>query len=505
MLAKWVGDNLEAFVGMVTLVLSLGGYLLSLWLRRKRVSYRVHLDTAIGVTPHATDMIDVRLTNRKADETVVDPSLALVRIMNTGSTSIKVTDVPRDAPLTLRFAGRTVVDAQIIEVGDGVRAMVDGEWPPVGRAELPLPRIPLNRRDRMKVLVLLSGKPEAAGTKDGVTCTGFVTDGKIVRDTTRGNGPSRRSLVLGGIASTLVGASVVLLLSPLGKSPGAQVACADGDVVLAGSSAFAPVATEIITAYTAQCPEASVRVEGRGSLDGVRELDTLGREDPAQRERRMAMSDDPVAGFPNLKAHPIGVVAFSVVVNKTVGVTQLSRDQVRAVFDGRLTNWRQLGGHDLPISIVSRNSGSGTRQAFETKVLGAQEPAVSSTDCANRSPLAGAAPVLRCERNSTSALLGEVDRIPGAIGYAETTATADYPHVARVRLDGKEPDIDSVVRTGYPFWTVEYFYTYGPPEPGGLVDALIKHMETDATKNILRRSGYVPCVDGALDLRGDLC
>lgn len=494
---NWVGDNLEAFVGMVTLVLSVGGYLLSLWLRRKRVTYRVHLDTAIGVTPHDTDMIDVRLTNRSA--AVEKPSLALVRIMNTGSTSIKVTDIPRDAPLTLRFPGRKVVDAQIIEVADGVRSMIGSGWPAVGKAELALPRIPLNRRDRMKVLVLLSGEPA------GVGCSGFVTDGKIVRDTTRGNGPSKRSLVLGSTAFALVGASVVLLLSPLGKGRDAQVACARGEVVISGSSAFAPVVREVVAAYTAQCPEAVVRVKARGSLDGVRELDALGRSDAEQRERRMAMSDDPVAGFPNLRPHPVGVVAFSLVVNKTTGVAQLSQAQVRAIFDGTTTNWSQLGGPDLPISVVSRNSGSGTRQAFETKVLRAQEPAVSSTDCANRSPLAADARVLRCERDSTSALLAEVDRIPGAIGYADTLATAEHQHVARVRLDGREPDIDSVVRTDYPFWTVEQLYTYGPPARDGLVAALLAHFGTDTAKNILRRSGYVPCVDGGVDLRGDLC
>ena len=496
-LTTWVGDNLEAFVGMVTLLLSVGGYLLSLWLRRKRVTYRVHLDTAIGVAPHDTDMIDVRLTNR--DETVDKPSLALVRIMNTGSTSIKVADIPRDAPLTLRFPGRRVVDAQIIEVAEGVRSMIAKDWPVTGGEELALPRIPLNRRDRMKVLVLLSGEP------NGVGCSGFVTDGKIVRDTTRGNGPSRRSLVLGGLALTLVGASIALLLSPASGTQAGQVDCASGEVVISGSSAFAPVMGQIVAAYTAQCPDSVVRVEGKGSLDGVRELDALGRGDAEQREKRLAMSDDPVPGFPNLKPYPIGVVAFSVVVNKTVGISQLSQAQVRAIFDGTTTNWSQLGGPDLPISVVSRNSGSGTRQVFETKVLRAQEPAVSSTDCAGRSPLASAARVLRCERNSTTALLDEVNRIPGAIGYADTTATVGYDHVARVRLDGREPDIDSVVRTDYPFWTVEYLYTYGPPESGGLVDALVKHMDTDTAKNILRRSGYVPCVDGALDLRGDLC
>jgi hypothetical protein len=60
-------------------------------------------------------------------------------------------------------------------------------------------------------------------------------------------------------------------------------------------------------------------------------------------------------------------------------------------------------------------------------------------------------------------LLRIKNSIPGTIGYAQISDAATYPNVERVKLDGADPDIGAVESGGYPFWTVEYLYTYGPP------------------------------------------
>jgi phosphate transport system substrate-binding protein len=495
---SWVSNNLEATVGLAGLAASVVGYLAALWLKRKRISYRVHLDTPVGVTPAHGGEIEVEW--RYHGEVVADPSFALVRIMNTGSLEIREDDFRE--PMTLEFGGRRVVDAKVIEADDTLMRIVarDKSWPPVGDTELVLPKVPLNRKNRIKVLVLLTGKPEP---KSSVACVGFLSGGKIVRDTTTGNGPSKRSVVLSGTAMLLVGASLALLVSsPWSPRP---TTCAAGDVKITGSSAFDPVAKDIVGAYLKQCDSAAVTVQGRGSLDGLRELDNVARNDPAQREARIVMSDGPASrNYHNLTPHPVGVVAFSVVVNKATGRHALTADQVKAIFAGDVTNWNQVGGPDLPISVVSRGGGSGTRLAFEEKVLGKPEPGLSSNDCVrrDRDP---AAKVTRCEYDSTSAQLDEIDRLAGAIGYAEVTATTKYTNLNRVKLDDRDPDLDSVIKRGYPFWAVEYLYTYGPPQNGKLVDSLLEYMNSDAAKNILRRAGYVPCVDGPQDLMGTLC
>ncbi|WP_436500739.1 PstS family phosphate ABC transporter substrate-binding protein [Actinokineospora sp. HUAS TT18] len=488
--------NLEATVGLAGLVIMLFSYLVAWWRRRKRVSYRVHLDTP--VTPDHGNDIPLELNYQ--GEVLTDPSFALVRIMNTGSREIRRGDFA--LPLTLEFAGRKVVDAKVIEGDPELLQIVkqNTEWPPLGDTSLALPLVPLNRKNRIKVLVLLTGTP-----KPGVpstTCGGFIVGGRILRDTTRGDGPSRRAMYFGGLALALVGAFVALLVtSPFGS---ADAECATGEVRVVGSSAFAPAVEEIKESYEKKCDGAEVTVVGDGSLRGLTELDSGGEK---QADRLMAMSDGPASlNQFNLTPHPVGVVAFAVVVNKKAGVTQLSTEDVKDIFAGRKTNWRQFpGGADQEIRIISRDSKSGTRVIFETKVLGGgAEPAVSSNDCVRRDRVPDS-PVVRCELDSTTDLLDRVDQLDGAVGYADVNTAMKRGNSTLVKLDNLEPSVDSVVRHKYPFWAMEYFYTYGVPKDGGLVSSLIRYMGSGEAKVILRRAGFAPCEEGAKDQAGAFC
>jgi ABC-type phosphate transport system substrate-binding protein len=88
--------------------------------------------------------------------------------------------------------------------------------------------------------------------------------------------------------------------------------------------------------------------------------------------------------------------------------------------------------------MVSRDASSGSRQTFERYVLQFPEKTLSSNFCVDkdRDPTAA---IIRCERDSTTRVLDEVNRIPGAIGYTDATQAAKYRHVSRARLDGLEP------------------------------------------------------------------
>lgn len=96
----------------------------------------------------------------------------------------------------------------------------------------------------------------------------------------------------------------------------------------------------------------------------------------------------------------------------------LSLDQVRAVFGGKVANWRELGGIDLPVRIVDRESKSGTRETFEQQVLHANEPGENSEDCMTPKALSPRGEVIRCRGTSTAAVLDAVAKTPGAIGTA---------------------------------------------------------------------------------------
>ena len=154
--------------------------------------------------------------------------------------------------------------------------------------------------------------------------------------------------------------------------------------------------------------------------------------------------------------------------------------------------------------MVSRKAGSGTRRAFQ-RVLGIEEPDLTSDDCMTRNTNKSNAPVIRCEVESTTDQLKKVDATPGAIGYAEVVTATKYSNLNIVQLSGSYPDIDPVRDGRYPYWAVEYLYTYGSAGRHSLRSPFLTYMDSDPAKNILRRHGITPCVDRQEDLRDSLC
>ncbi|MEU1802279.1 substrate-binding domain-containing protein [Streptomyces sp. NPDC019937] len=156
---------------------------------------------------------------------------------------------------------------------------------------------------------------------------------------------------------------------------------------------------------------------------------------------------------------------FSVVVNKDVRVSDLSLDDLRRLYSGRIANWNQLpGGPDLPVRLVSRDAKSGTRGVLESRVLERNEISRTSDNC--RAPKFTGDTVVRCELDSTGEVLKTVANTPGAIGYAELHSaeeSARQGDLHLVALAHRKPSIRAVRERSYPFWEPEYAYTYTAP------------------------------------------
>ncbi|GAA2486850.1 substrate-binding domain-containing protein [Streptomyces thermolineatus] len=473
---------LTGLVGLLTALQAYGGL-------RKKIAFRVQLDAP--VVPHEARGL-VKLSLLQDGQELPHVSQVLLRVENTSLFDIERGDFQERLGFT--FPGRTVVGVSVTEgasrerVGRELNFSGDQLW---------LPEMQLNRRDHIKLLVLVTGEGNE------VEARGHIAGGTVVRDNRRRDSRRRWPLAVG---ACLVVLSVVALFVPgLGRGRTAEAAgpCAAGRLEITGSSAFSQVAEELAEEYRAACPKAQVEIEPTGSLDGLRGLEELGGSD-ADPSGRISVSDGPAASGFHLNGHPVGVAIFSVVVNQGTGVHDLTLDQIRGVYSGKWTNWNQLGGNNQRISVVSRGSESGTRRVFENKVLGGVEPAVSSDDCdrRDRSPRAA---VLRCERGGTGELLTEINGNPGAVGYTEMSSAHRYPDVSPVQIEGRDPAIEPIRQGAYPYWTVEYFYTYGTPEEDSRAGAFLAWTNTDTAKNILRSYGYVPCVDRDTDLTESLC
>jgi phosphate transport system substrate-binding protein len=477
---------------LTTLVAILVTWAVTSFLQRKRIAWRDYLDAPVNLDPKEAS----RVSSWKIlceDKEVTDPSLVLLRIRNAGI--VDITDGDFTSTLEFSFHGRQIRGSDVIECNGESEYKVlplENRNKAVGCDRIKLSEFSMNRGDRITLLVLLSG------AASGVGVNGHIHGGKIIREPPR-RGPRTRTLVFGGAATLLL--SGLLAGVFLAATTGVPPSCVGGRLILDGSSAFAPAATQIGRAYHRTCPGASFSVDASGTFNGLNDLVAAGAR-KQQAASMLAMSDGSAPpGYAALISHPVGVIIFTVVVNKQDGVFKLTTAQLRDIYRGAITNWSRLGGPDLPIHIIGRESPSGTRRTFQQKILGRQEMAPTSYDCVhqNEGPVS---PVISCEVGTTMALLQNVARIPGAIGYAQAAdaGASRNANIQPVQIDGlgAEPGVIGNGPGKYRFWTVEYLYSYGTPPANSLPAAFLGYLNSYAAKDILRGQGYIPCADRGL-------
>lgn len=465
---------------------------------RNRLSWRVVFDSGLNLSlPGEFGELEHFFRGRKVD----NPSMVILSIRNSGSTDVAEHEYV--SRLRFTFGPREVRAVKVSEASDDIKEKFNTELEHSGN-EVTLPKVHLNRRERFKFAVLLSGTDKGVRQSRGQLHGGLIQDEAAQRRVTR-------KRVLRWLAATLAPMVLVVLVVSTRANP--DDCGGDGQLRLIGSTAFAPIAEEITKSYLTGCAGTEIKVEPNSSLEGLQQLQAAGATE------RLATISDGHAGdlAPELRPKPLAAIVFSVVVNEEVakqGITDLTLDQLRRIYAGEYTNWGQLKpGVNLPIRIVSRTGSSGSRTTFEKYVLGFPEdrlsPSLTSQFCEtnDRNP---AVPWIRCERHRTNELLDRVNAVDGAIGYAEAQLAADrakYPKLVRLRLGGKEPiyeHIDPKQDSSYPFWTVEYLYTNGTPSAASILGHFQRHLGSDPARERLRAASYLPCAKGE-DVVLELC
>ncbi|MBY8841850.1 substrate-binding domain-containing protein [Streptomyces sp. SP2-10] len=466
--------------------------------RRKRIGYRVQMDNPIGDDVRS-GRVNRRLGLFLEAPGMEDATLVLLRIENDGSQGIDRDDYtsPERHGLTAVFADRTIRGVSVTQPTDTDHLMdhftAERGFGYEGNT-LRIPRVPLNRGDHFKLLVLLSG----GDVGREIRLIGGIREGEVHpnRSATPDDKPplfSRASrlitIMLTVCVMTLAGIVVVRDDSP------PPVGCEQGRLKLIGSTAFAPVLREVAEEYAQDCAGAAVDVDVHGSTAGIRELAAAGvaakgKGAPAV----VAFSDGPKPGdMPELRETRVALSVFALVVNDDVGVRNLSTADVRRLYQGRIAGWSELGGRPLPVHLVSRDANSGTRQVFQRRVLGEGEMANSSVDCVGKDY--PSAPVTRCELDSTDQVLAEVAELPGAVGYSELNLATRAKGVRVLDLDGSAPSVDAIEhgRSGYPYREIEYAYTYGSPPADSLASSFLTYLTRGNGQSIIRTHGHVPC------------
>ncbi|MBV9736922.1 MAG: phosphate ABC transporter substrate-binding protein [Candidatus Eremiobacteraeota bacterium] len=214
-----------------------------------------------------------------------------------------------------------------------------------------------------------------------------------------------------------------------------------GNITVAGSTALLPLVKQAAQDYQAAHAAIRISVAGGGSRVGLTQAEQKGVD--------IGDSDiPPGATQQDLIDHKVAVVIFAVIVNPSTGVTALSKSQIADIFSGKVTNWKQVGGADHPITLVNRPKSSGTRAVFVATLMGGHQPSASALT-----------------QDSSGTVVTTVAQTPGATSYV-STGYLKNARVTPLKIDGVSPDAATVKSGRYAFWAYEHMVTAGtPPKP----------------------------------------
>jgi phosphate transport system substrate-binding protein len=259
----------------------------------------------------------------------------------------------------------------------------------------------------------------------------------------------------------------------------AEEATVSGEISVTGSTTVLPLSTLEAEAFMDEYPDAIITVKGGGSGVGIAAL-LDGTTEIAQASRSIKDSEveEAQSNGINPVEHAIAWDGIAVVVNPENPVTEITFEDLKGIYTGTITNWAELGGEDAEISVVGRDSSSGTYEYFKEEVLGDD---VEFTE--NALALSDNGLVKESVVGNTQAI--------GYIGYAYLDE-----NVKALALDAAgdgtlvEATPEMITSGEYPLARQLYYYTNG--EPTGLAKEYIDYVFSATGQDVVSESGYFP-------------
>ena len=207
-------------------------------------------------------------------------------------------------------------------------------------------------------------------------------------------------------------------------APAETTADLSGSISMVGSTSMEKLANALSEAFMEEYPDVTVTAEFVGSGAGI-EAVTNGTADIGNSSRSLKDEEKAVGVAENI----VAIDGIAVCVDPANEVADLTKEQLTNIYNGTVTNWKEVGGADEPIIVIGREAGSGTRGAFEELV-----------DLKDACKYAN-------ELDSTGAVIAKVASTPGAIGYASLDALDDS--VKALSLEGVEATAENIKAGNY--------------------------------------------------------
>jgi phosphate transport system substrate-binding protein len=242
-------------------------------------------------------------------------------------------------------------------------------------------------------------------------------------------------------------------------------------ITAVGSSALQPLVESAGESYSSENPGKFVNVQGGGSGTGLSQVQSgavqIGNSDLFAEEKKGIHAD-------KLVDHQVAVVGITPIVNKGVGVKNITSKQLKDIFTGKVTNWKQVGGNDIKVVLLNRAQGSGTRATFEKWVLEGESAKAAQ------------------EQDSSGMVRSIVGQTPGAISYVAFSYVDKTVH--SLSIDGIEPNDANVTTGKWIIWAYEHMYTKG--KPTNLTKQFLDYCLSDKVqKKLVKKLGYISVND----------
>ncbi len=235
-------------------------------------------------------------------------------------------------------------------------------------------------------------------------------------------------------------------------------------ITVAGSTSVEPFAELLAEEYMTLTPESHIYVQGGGSTAGI-EAATSGAANIGMSSRTLINDES------SLFAVTIARDAIAIIVHPLNPIENLSLDQIRNVFSGKIGNWKDLGGTNHPIDVVTREEGSGTRESFQKFVMGKEDISLGAL-----------------VQDSNGAVRQVISNDPSAIGYMSLGLVNNQ--VRAIRISGVEPNLKNVYSGKYTLVRPFLFVFKG--EPTGEAKSFLYFVLSPSAQKLLLKEGLVP-------------
>ena len=250
---------------------------------------------------------------------------------------------------------------------------------------------------------------------------------------------------------------------------------AEQKLTIDGSTTVGPIAKAFAEYLMRQDNTINITVSESGSGNGAKAL-LNGTCDIANLSRHLKDSEKEAMTAKGLKpvAHVAAFDALPVIVHPSNKVGALTIAQIKDIYTGKITNWKDVGGFDRGIVVISRDTNSGTYETFAELVVGKDGKVVQSAEYTG----------------SNGAVRQRVQKTDGAIGYIGIGFIDDTVKVLKV--NGIEPSVETVLDKTYPICRELFMFTNGEPAADSLTGRFLGLIASKEGAEMVEEIGYVP-------------